>query len=177
MVYSPAKINRIKTLGANPPHFANIPADTSANIPIDSVALTLLATGDLGHQMDLGALGNRFEQGVLEDLAVDGDRHPLRQMRRDPRIARVERPEQLADGAGLHLELACAPYQAPQIAGQNDPDHGSYSAAAAISPIALSTRGGDIGSAVKRIPSAFSMALAIAAMGGMIGVSPIPRTP
>ncbi len=169
MVYSPAKINRIKTLGASPPHITDI--------PIESVARTLLATGDLGHQMDLGARGDRLEQSVLKDLAVDGDRHPLLQMRRNARIARAERPEQLADSAGLQLELACAPHQAPQISGQDNPDHGVYSAAAAVSPIALSTCGGDMGSAVKRMPSTFSMALAIAAIGGMIGVSPIPRTP
>ena len=52
MVYSPAKINRIKTLDANPPH--------SADISIESVAPTQLAASDLGHQMDLGALGYRL---------------------------------------------------------------------------------------------------------------------
>ncbi len=42
---------------------------------------------------------------------------------------------------------------------------------------ALSTRGGDIGTWVMRTPNAFDMALAMAAMGGTIEVSPTPRTP
>ena len=42
---------------------------------------------------------------------------------------------------------------------------------------AFSTLGGDIGSSVKRMPVAFSMALAMAPSGGTIGVSPTPRTP
>jgi hypothetical protein len=37
--------------------------------------------------------------------------------------------------------------------------------------------GGDIGSSVKRMPVALAMALATAAMGGTMGVSPTPRTP
>src|SRR5262249_27871241 len=39
------------------------------------------------------------------------------------------------------------------------------------------TLGGDIGSSVKRTPVALATALATAAMGGTIGVSPTPRTP
>ena len=54
--------------------------------------------------MDLGAGRNRLEQGILEYLAVDGDRHPLFQMRPDARITRAERPEQLSNGAGLDLD-------------------------------------------------------------------------
>jgi hypothetical protein len=42
---------------------------------------------------------------------------------------------------------------------------------------ALSTRGGDIGRSVKRTPVALATALAMAAIGGTIGVSPTPRTP
>ena len=42
---------------------------------------------------------------------------------------------------------------------------------------ALSTFGGDIGSSVKRMPVACSIALAMAPSGGTIGVSPTPRTP
>ena len=42
---------------------------------------------------------------------------------------------------------------------------------------AFRTLGGDIGSSVKRMPVAFSIALAIAPSGGTIGVSPTPRTP
>src|SRR5262245_9481331 len=49
--------------------------------------------------------------------------------------------------------------------------------AACASLIALSTRGGDIGSSVNRTPIALRTAFAIAAIGGTIGVSPTPRTP
>ncbi len=48
---------------------------------------------------------------------------------------------------------------------------------ARASSSAFSTRGGDIGSDVKRTPVALAMALATAAMGGQMGVSPTPRTP
>jgi hypothetical protein len=37
--------------------------------------------------------------------------------------------------------------------------------------------GGDMGRSAKRIPVASAMALAMAAMGGTMGVSPTPRTP
>jgi hypothetical protein len=42
---------------------------------------------------------------------------------------------------------------------------------------AFKTFGGDIGSSVKRIPVACSIAFAMAPSGGTIGVSPTPRTP
>src|SRR5262249_51602473 len=42
---------------------------------------------------------------------------------------------------------------------------------------ALRTLGGDIGRSVKRTPVALAIALAMAAIGGTIGVSPTPRTP
>ena len=50
-------------------------------------------------------------------------------------------------------------------------------AGASRSLSAFSTLGGDIGSSVKRMPVACSMALAMAPSGGTIGVSPTPRTP
>jgi hypothetical protein len=43
--------------------------------------------------------------------------------------------------------------------------------------MALSTRGADIGNCVMRTPAAAETALAIAASGGTIEVSPTPRTP
>src|SRR3954451_553724 len=51
-----------------------------------------------------------------------------------------------------------------------------YSAASfgVISSTAARTRGGDIGSSVMRAPIAFSIALAIAAIGGQILTSPTP---
>src|SRR5262249_3697403 len=42
---------------------------------------------------------------------------------------------------------------------------------------AFNTLGGDIGSSLKRTPVALATALATAAMGGTMGVSPTPRTP
>jgi len=43
--------------------------------------------------------------------------------------------------------------------------------------IAASIRGGDIGTCVMRMPAASDTALAIAASGGTIDVSPTPRIP
>src|SRR5438128_588703 len=68
-----------------------------------------------------------------------------------------------------------------EVADQHHPRH--LRPVQALTPFsprslrALSTLGGDIGSSVKRMPVAFSMALAIAAIGGTMGVSPTPRTP
>ena len=42
---------------------------------------------------------------------------------------------------------------------------------------AAQRRGGDIGRSTMRTPVARSMALATAASGGTIGISPTPRTP
>ena len=44
-------------------------------------------------------------------------------------------------------------------------------------PMAASTRGGEIGRSVKRVPVAAATAFATHASGGTIGVSPTPRTP
>ena len=55
-----------------------------------------------------------------------------------------------------------------------------YSAAIRLGRAASSAaerRGGDIGRSVKRMPVAWAIALAIAAIGGTIGISPTPRTP
>ena len=45
------------------------------------------------------------------------------------------------------------------------------------SRIALSTLGGDMGCSRSRMPMASWIAFEIAAIGGMIGTSPMPRTP
>ena len=49
--------------------------------------------------------------------------------------------------------------------------------AAAASSSASSTRGGDMGSRVMRMPIASATAFVIAPIGGTMGVSPTPRTP
>ncbi len=49
--------------------------------------------------------------------------------------------------------------------------------AALWSLIAFSTRGGDMGTWVRRTPAAFEIALPMAPSGGTIEVSPTPRTP
>ncbi|QFT81806.1 hypothetical protein FIU89_14365 [Roseovarius sp. THAF27] len=46
-----------------------------------------------------------------------------------------------------------------------------------LSCIALSTLGGDMGRSVMRTPAAAETALAMAARGGTMEVSPTPRTP
>src|SRR5262245_42835969 len=53
----------------------------------------------------------------------------------------------------------------------------SVSCAFRYAESAASTRGGDIGSSVKRMPVASRTAFATAASGGTIGTSPTPRTP
>ena len=115
--------------------------------------------------------------------------------------------EELLDGRRRELKLGDAPRQLREISYEDNSRHFTWGprngphtptrserpggpvallclaslaqtfAAASRSLSALRTFGGDIGSSVKRMPVAFSMALAIAPSGGMIGVSPTPRTP
>ena len=63
----------------------------------------------------------------------------------------------------------CPPVPLPQSAAAG--------IAAACSSSASSTRGGDIGSRVMRMPIASATAFVIAPIGGTMGVSPTPRTP
>ena len=99
-------------------------------------------------------------------------------MARQRRVELAELLEELLHGRRREIELGDAPRELREVADQHHPRHAVTQAR--LSPLslsALSTLGGDIGSSVKRMPVALSMALAIAPRGGTIGVSPTPRTP
>ena len=137
------------------------------------------AARDLGKDEHFAVGADRLEQRVLIDLAVDGHGHALVEMPRQRRVALGQQLEEVLHGRRREVELRDAARQLREIADQDHPRHGPADQAflAPRSLSALSTFGGDIGSSVKRMPVAFSMALAIAAMGGTMGVSPTPRTP
>ena len=84
-----------------------------------------------------------------------------------------ENLEQLADVLCLHGNGKRSANDWPERSPEVDFDHAYFLAAL----IALSTRGGDMGMWVMRTPVAFDTALAIAASGGTMEVSPTPRTP
>ena len=134
---------------------------------------------DLGEEEHLAVGTDRLEQGVLEDLAVDGDRHARLEMGGERRMELAELAEELLDGRRREIELGDAPGHLREVADQHHSRH-AVVAQALLRPLSLSafnTLGGDIGSSVKRMPVAFSIALAMAPSGGTIGVSPTPRTP
>ena len=58
--------------------------------------------------MHLAVRADRREPGVLEDLAVDRDRETVLEMRLERRVALAELAQQLADVAGVELELGLA---------------------------------------------------------------------
>ncbi len=126
--------------------------------------------------MDFAVWRNFFEQGVLVDLPVNGDRYALFEVGLHRRISLAELPEEVPDRAHLKLELRLPLGKAAKRSGQHDPGHLLRYLPRASSS-AFKTLGGDIGSSVKRMPVACSIALAMAAIGGTIGVSPTPRTP
>lgn len=122
----------------------------------------------------------RGKPDILKNFAVDcyGET-VLLQMRCKRRIAFTEFPQQLFDVAGIDFDFRNTARKLLQITAENQSCQSWPSAdyAACSVSIAASTRGGDIGRSVKRTPLACETALAIAAIGGTIGVSPTPRTP
>ena len=74
---------------------------------------------------------------------------------------------------GLDLDLVLASGGSAKRSPERHFDHQPARSAS----IAARMRGGDIGICVMRTPAAFDTALAIAASGGTIDVSPTPRTP
>src|SRR4029078_12353305 len=85
----------------------------------------------------------------------------------------LELAEEFPDVARLDIDRRRAPGGRSQRPPEHDVDH---QAALAFSS-ALRMRGGDMGIWVILTPAAFDTALAIAASGGTIEVSPTPRTP
>src|SRR2546426_5324729 len=96
----------------------------------------------------------------------------------DRRVKLGELLVELLHGRRRELELGDAPRELREVADQHHARHAALQAwLIPRSLSALSTLGGDIGSSVKRIPVAASIALAIAPSGGAVGVSATPRTP
>jgi hypothetical protein len=73
---------------------------------------------DLGDDVDLAVGRDRFELGVLKDLAVDRDRDAVLEMRLEGRVALTEGAQQLADILGVELELAPAARVLRQPSGE-----------------------------------------------------------
>src|SRR5687767_12226289 len=61
------------------------------------------ATADCREKVHFALAREGLEPGVLQDLPVDGDRHARAQLAPEPGEARLERADQLADGARLDL--------------------------------------------------------------------------
>ena len=90
------------------------------------------------------------------------------------RVFGNQRAKHLPSGGGLNLNpvhAACKGFEAAPKADLN------LVFLAHASSSAFRIRGGDIGRLFIRTPAAFDTALAIAASGGQIDVSPTPRTP
>src|SRR5262245_18131848 len=90
--------------------------------------------------------------------------------------------EEIADIARFDIDGGGATGGGFERPPQHDVDHQAAALAfeaflSAFSSSALRMRGGDIGICVMRTPAALETALAIAARGGTIEVSPTPRTP
>src|SRR6266436_8821243 len=136
------------------------------------------ASRDLGEEEHLAVGTDRFQKGVLEDLAVDGHGHAGLEMGSDRRVKLGELLVELLHGRRRELELGDAPGELREVTDQHHMRHEARQTLLRPRSLrALSTLGGDIGSSVKRIPVAASIALAIAPSGGTMGVSPPPRTP
>src|SRR5262249_41522062 len=163
----------------------------------------LLTAGDRGQEEHVAVGPDRLEESVLVDLAIDGHGDAILEVARERRVQLGQLLEELFDGRRRELELGDAARDLREITDQDYPRHerggpemaptpptlvtpretrGAPRRATlqAFTPRSLSafrTFGGDIGSSVKRMPVAFSIALAMAPSGGTMGVSPTPRTP
>ena len=136
--------------------------------------------GDLRHQMHVAIRPDRGKECVLVNFTVDRERDPFVQMRGEHRIALTEPREQITHGRGVNRHPGVSTCELTKVAGEIYPRHCRTQSAASgmrASSSAFNTFGGDIGRSVNRIPNALSTALAMAAIGGTIGVSPTPRTP
>jgi hypothetical protein len=79
--------------------------------------------GDLRKEKHLAVGADRLEEGVLVDLAIDGDRHALLQVRLELRMQLGELLEELLDGRRRELELGDAPREAREVPYQYDSRH------------------------------------------------------
>ncbi len=78
---------------------------------------------DLGDDVDLAVWGDRLVQGVLVDLAVDGDGHAFLEMAGQRRVAFGQQLEQMLHGRRRQIELGDAARELYEIADQYHPGH------------------------------------------------------
>lgn len=128
--------------------------------------------------MNLAVGAQRLIAGIRVDIAVDRDRHAV-QLVGEEREAVAQRGEEIGNARGVDLyrvDAAGVPGHAAREMNRGHDDQ-AWTATVVAASIASSTRGGDSGSSVNRMPVASRIALATAASGGTIGTSPTPRTP
>src|SRR4030095_5466380 len=81
------------------------------------------AAGDLGEEKDLAVRTDRLEERVLVDLAVDGDRDALFEVRPHVGVKLGELVEELLDGRRRELKLGDALRQLREVPNKNDSRH------------------------------------------------------
>src|SRR6187399_620451 len=126
--------------------------------------------------MHLAVGAQRLIAGIRVDIAVDSDRHVV-QVVGDEREAVAQRGEEIGNACGVDLDrvdAAGVPGQAAREMNRCHDDQ-AWTATVAAASTASSTRGGESGSSVNRMPVASRIAFATAASGGTIGTSPTPR--
>ena len=138
-----------------------------------SETLVRLSPGKTRQQENLSAFWQFLRPGVPIDRPVDGYGDAAVDQGLYAGILFSQLPEQLPYVLGLDLDLVLASGGRAKRSPERHFDHQP----ARFVSIAARMRGGDIGIWVIRTPAAFDTALAIAASGGTIDVSPTPRTP
>src|SRR5215510_342983 len=81
------------------------------------------AARDLREEIDLAVGLDRLEERVLVDLAVDGHRDALIEMRAEGWIQLGELPEELLHGRRRELELGDAPCELREVSHQHHSRH------------------------------------------------------
>jgi hypothetical protein len=133
----------------------------------------LSPAGDAGQEIDFGVGGKGCVPGVAVNPSVDGYGDAALEMGFEAGIFLAQFPEEFADIFCLDRNRGRSTDSRPERPPEMNFNHRQFLSA----PIAFNTRGGDMGICVMRTPAAFDMALAMAASGGTIEVSPTPRTP
>jgi hypothetical protein len=88
-----------------------------------SLLLSSSSAGDLGKEKHLAVGGDRLEQRVLVDLAVDRHRHAVLEVRLDRRMEGGELLEELLDGRRREVKLGDAARQLRKVTDQDYPRH------------------------------------------------------
>ena len=135
-------------------------------------AVVQLSPNKTRQQEYLSSLRQFLRPGVAIDHPVDGDSDAAFDVGLKTGILLSQLSEQLPNVLCLDGELVPASGSRAKRSPERHFDHQP-----ACSSSAARMRGGDIGICVIRAPTAFDSALAIAASGGTIDVSPTPRTP